>query len=297
MNENRFYVYVHKIKETGEVFYVGKGTRGRLRSKESRSKLWKEITTNSDWFFEKYKENLTETEALSIESELINKLNPAANIVKNLKSRIEINTCYVSEMYKYDENSPSGLTHIMENCSYGKSKRNVGDQAGTLRKDNGYYIVINEKNGRSIYAHRVVWFLCKNEDPGKFVIDHIDGNPSNNKIDNLRKVTASENSRNLKRRSDNKTGFSGVKFCKTGRYVASWVSSEGKHIRMSFSVKVHGESVALALACLCRKVNTEDYHYDGNRNGVFDFSPLDTFSDSDLENLVRYNKLPVNIQT
>ena len=199
MNENRFYVYVHKIKETGEVFYVGKGTRGRLRNSQNRSKIWKEITSKSEWVFEKYKENLNEGQALLLESELINKLNPKANVRKTLKSRVEINHQYVSEMYKYDENSPSGLTYIAENRSCGKGKRKAGDQAGTLRKDNGYYTVINGKNGRNVYVHRVIWFLCKNEDPGKFVIDHIDGNPSNNKIENLRKVTAGENSRNIKK--------------------------------------------------------------------------------------------------
>ena len=41
-NEN-FYVYVHKKKTNGDIFYVGKGTGNRLHNFTSRSKFWKRI--------------------------------------------------------------------------------------------------------------------------------------------------------------------------------------------------------------------------------------------------------------
>lgn len=45
-------------------------------------------------------------------------------------------------------------------------------------------------------------------------IDHIDGNPSNNNINNLRDVTHQENGKNCSINKDNKSGFNGVYLCK-----------------------------------------------------------------------------------
>jgi hypothetical protein len=41
-------------------------------------------------------------------------------------------------------------------------------------------------------------------------IDHIDGNPSNNRISNLRDVSQTINAQNMPLRRDNSTGFFGV---------------------------------------------------------------------------------------
>jgi hypothetical protein len=46
--------------------------------------------------------------------------------------------------------------------------------------------------------------------PEGYYIDHIDGNPSNNKLENLRLANQKENSRNSKKPKNNTSGYKGV---------------------------------------------------------------------------------------
>ena len=45
-------------------------------------------------------------------------------------------------------------------------------------------------------------------------IDHINGIPSDNRISNLREVSHAQNMQNAKMRADNKSGVTGVSWCK-----------------------------------------------------------------------------------
>jgi hypothetical protein len=80
------------------------------------------------------------------------------------------------------------------------------EQAGCLNTDG--YIIVNIDRTR-YYAHRLIWLMKFGEWPSG-EIDHIDGNRSNNRIENLRCVTKSGNMRNQKRNSRNNSGIPGV---------------------------------------------------------------------------------------
>jgi hypothetical protein len=66
-------------------------------------------------------------------------------------------------------------------------------------------------DGHPTFVHRFIWFYVYGKWPDGN-IDHIDGNRSNNRLRNLRDVTQSMNIQNeIKPRSNNKSGFLGVK--------------------------------------------------------------------------------------
>lgn len=54
---------------------------------------------------------------------------------------------------------------------------------------------------KSYYVHRVIWFFHFGYEPAIF-LDHIDGNPLNNKIENLREADHEINNKNKKRHRD-----------------------------------------------------------------------------------------------
>ena len=59
-------------------------------------------------------------------------------------------------------------------------------------------------------CHRIIWLYLYGSWP-KNQIDHINGNPYDNRINNLRECTNQENSQNKKNYKTNKTGFLGVR--------------------------------------------------------------------------------------
>lgn len=73
-------------------------------------------------------------------------------------------------------------------------------------------------DGKNYTAHRLAWLYVHGAWPN--VVDHINGNPADNRLCNLRSVTPAENRQNQQKvRSSSKTGFIGVRF-KRNRFIA-----------------------------------------------------------------------------
>ena len=91
-----------------------------------------------------------------------------------------------------------------------------------LTKD-GYYQISLSKNGKVQHyrINRLVYIINNpTQDIIGFDIDHIDGNRTNNKIENLRKATRSENASNAKTYITNKsTGIKNIYKTKWNTYV------------------------------------------------------------------------------
>lgn len=78
-----------------------------------------------------------------------------------------------------------------------------------------------------IFAHLIAWVLEYGELP-EHSIDHIDGDPTNNRIENLRDVPHKINMRNRKLSSANTSGFTGVYWHKEQQKWRSTVMTDQK---------------------------------------------------------------------
>lgn len=87
-----------------------------------------------------------------------------------------------------------------------QGRAQVGAIAGSVT--NFGYIMISI-DGVAYQAHRLAWLYHHGEFP-TLQLDHVNHIKSDNRIVNLREVTASENSQNRPSRKDNKSGFRGV---------------------------------------------------------------------------------------
>lgn len=87
------------------------------------------------------------------------------------------------------------------------NSQRAGNVAGSLCGPNGRKQV--SISGKTYQASRIAW-LIKTGDWPKRNIDHINGDPSDNRWENLRDVSQSENAKNAKVGTRNKSGVLGV---------------------------------------------------------------------------------------
>lgn len=136
----------------------------------------------------------------------------------------DISVSFLNECFSYDAESgflswKSRPIHHHKDEHYRKiwHARFYGKRAGWLGKNGYYYLTIDN---RHYLAHRIVWALMHGCLPCG-VIDHIDGNPLNNRPENLRDVDFSVNMKNLPTPKNNNSGVCGVQWHKkSGKWMA-----------------------------------------------------------------------------
>jgi hypothetical protein len=111
----------------------------------------------------------------------------------------------------------------------------AGNIAGHISLNGYVFISVNDKK---YLAHRLAWVFAYGEWPS-LEIDHIDGNPENNRIKNLRLATRLENGRNRKIQNSNKSGITGVCWDKENKrwkaYI--WYNGKNKNLGLFFNIE------------------------------------------------------------
>lgn len=137
------------------------------------------------------------------------------------ESEAKLTAADVRELLNYDPE-----TGVLRWKAGGKGrKRKSNGVAGYFDNRLGYHRVrIGEHN---YLGHRIGWLLSYNEWPAMDV-DHINGNPSDNRLANLRRATNSQNQQNRRLGSNNTSGYKGVFFNKQCRKWAATIFADGR---------------------------------------------------------------------
>jgi len=115
---------------------------------------------------------------------------------------------YLRQVLDYKAETGELFWKERQTSSNSWNSRFAGKKAGSIHIKGYISLAIN---GRAYLAHRIIWAIFYGKEP-EGQIDHTDMDMQNNRIDNLREATASQNRWNEKARSNNKLGIKGVHY-------------------------------------------------------------------------------------
>lgn len=152
------------------------------------------------------------------------------------------NGFHVSELFTYDPNTgivkhnPDRPVESFRSEKGYKIWRTkcAGKEAGYLNQ--GYRKGKVKVRGRlySLGYHRVALWLSGIDIAKGMMVDHIDGNGYNNRLNNLRVVTGHENQKNRKINANNTSGTLGVHWCNFGQKWRSRLAVNGKSVHLGY---------------------------------------------------------------
>ena len=152
-----------------------------------------------------------------------NSVNNKKFSLEYLKSRLNYNPETGIFTWKFKNNNTKG--NKIFNTKFG------GKIAGGKVSDG--YLAIGV-NGKLIKTHRLAYLFMTGEWPND-EIDHINGNPSDNRWKNLRAVSRWENNRNSKIQKNNTSGLRGVSWYKNyKKWCVRIHDNNGKRINLGY---------------------------------------------------------------
>ncbi len=133
------------------------------------------------------------------------------------------------DLFHYDPNTGIVTARIGR---VGVRKGAIMGNTFRVRQSNLKYINIGIDN-KEYRIHRVIWLMTTGMWP-KHQIDHINGIGTDNRWDNLRDVSGSENKRNTPLYRNNKSGICGVLWRKVERRWLATVRNNNKTIHLYY---------------------------------------------------------------
>jgi hypothetical protein len=191
---NDHYVYIHRRKDNNVVFYVGHGRLVRAhQGSKNKTKDWEVIESEAGGHLtEILHDNLSKIEAIEIECDYITNPAPDWELV-NKRKPTKVNSLdfnHLNSMFYYDETSSTCLRYKTDRIkNKGAVSKAKDSEVGNIKylpngNPRGYRVKLTNLQGlkEELMVHRIVWVLVNGSIDNTLVIDHIDGNPLNNKI-------------------------------------------------------------------------------------------------------------------
>ena len=113
-------------------------------------------------------------------------------------------------------------------------------------------------NSATYKVHRMVFYIHYGRLPK--ALDHIDGNKLNNKIENLREASASQNCCNKPKQSNNTSGFKGVSWSKQNKSWKAEVTFQKKRYYLGHYTNLDEAGEAARLKRV--ELHGEFYHHE-----------------------------------
>jgi hypothetical protein len=155
------------------------------------------------------------------------------------KTAAELDASTLRKALDYDPETGLLFWRVRDDVPQRTNNRFAGKPAGGRDGQYGYITV--RLYDRLYQAHRLAWLHVHGVWP-EHVVDHIDGNPTNNAISNLRLATRAENNRNRAKLAgttsklkgvtrDRRTGLwnAQIMIGRKGHYLGQYLTEEGAH--------------------------------------------------------------------
>ncbi len=130
----------------------------------------------------------------------------------------------LDELFSY-----SSKTGLLKRKNTTASNAKKGTIAGYIT-NLGYWVV--HVDGIQYLTHRIIWKMKYGSLDVNLQVDHIDGDTKNNRIKNLRTITALENQRNRRLSKTSTSGQTGVGWIKRLKKWNARINVEGKSIHL-----------------------------------------------------------------
>lgn len=137
---------------------------------------------------------------------------------------------FLKERFTYEPETGKLFWKQMDSTNINlRRKQFAGKEAGYEYQ--GYiYVRLGDSN---YLSHRICYAIYYGEFPTN-IIDHIDGNKRNNRIENLRVCSPKENAKNAKKYLNNKSGIMGVRWDTKDKAWRVQIGSKENKVQKSF---------------------------------------------------------------